>query len=101
MSGRFDAKSGRVPKVGVNWYAKGGVFDGASIVGVGERGAEAVVPLTSSRMLPFANAIADGIGGAGEVTNYYIDKLQLTAGDKAEAERVFGIISNWERLARA
>lgn len=37
----------------------------------------------------------------GVVNNYYIDKLQLTAGDKAEAERVFNIISNWERLARA
>lgn len=101
LSGKFDAKSGSVPKVGVNWYAKGGVFDGASIVGVGERGAEAVVPLTSRRMLPFANAIADSIGGAGEVTNYYIDKLQLTAGDKAEAEKVYNIISGWERLARA
>lgn len=47
-----------------------------------------------------AAVAASGFDG-GTVNNYYIDKLQLTAGDKAEAERVFGIISNWERLARA
>lgn len=29
----------------VNWYAKGGIFDSPSVIGVGERGAEAVVPL--------------------------------------------------------
>lgn len=71
MSGRFDPKTGAVPSVSVNWYASGGVFDGASIIGVGERGAEAVVPLTGRRMRPFAEAIADGIesrGGAQQVT---------------------------------
>jgi len=34
-----------VPKLSVSWYAKGGVIDGASLIGVGENGAEAVVPL--------------------------------------------------------
>lgn len=34
-----------VPKFSVNWYAKGGIFDNPSIIGVGEAGSEAVVPL--------------------------------------------------------
>lgn len=29
----------------VNWYAKGGIFDNPSLIGVGEAGSEAVVPL--------------------------------------------------------
>lgn len=29
----------------VNWYAQGGIFDSPSLIGVGEAGAEAVVPL--------------------------------------------------------
>lgn len=47
-----------------------------------------------------AAVAASGFDG-GAVNNYYIDRVQLTAGDKAEAERVYNIISGWERLARA
>lgn len=34
-----------VPKFSVNWYKTGGIFDDPSVIGVGEAGAEAVVPL--------------------------------------------------------
>lgn len=34
-----------IPRFTVDWYAKGGVFDTASLIGVGENGKEAVVPL--------------------------------------------------------
>lgn len=34
-----------VPTFDINWYAKGGIFDSASLIGVGEAGPEAVVPL--------------------------------------------------------
>mgnify|MGYP002513345243 CR=1 FL=1 len=36
---------GRKPSISVDWYAKGGIFDSASLIGVGEKGPEAVVPL--------------------------------------------------------
>lgn len=37
---------GTRPSVGIDWYERGGVFDkGARVVGLGENGAEAVVPL--------------------------------------------------------
>ena len=48
MSGSFDAQTGSVPSVNVSWYAKGGVFSSPGVVGVGEAGREAVVPLKPS-----------------------------------------------------
>ena len=40
-----DLLKGELPRIGVEWYAKGGVFNGPSVIGVGEAGPEAVVPL--------------------------------------------------------
>lgn len=34
-----------VPKISVDWYKTGGIFNSPSIIGVGEAGSEAVVPL--------------------------------------------------------
>ena len=42
---KFASLSIPIPKFSVEWYAKGGVFDRASLIGVGENGKEAVVPL--------------------------------------------------------
>lgn len=40
---------GTKPSIGIDWYAKGGVFDkGARIAGLGENGAEAIVPLENN-----------------------------------------------------
>lgn len=50
---------GYMPSFGVEWYAKGAIFDGAQIIGVGESGPEAVIPLSSERVRPFAEAVAD------------------------------------------
>lgn len=36
-----------MPKIGVEWYAKGGIFNGPTIAGIGEAGSEAVLPLDS------------------------------------------------------
>ena len=48
---------GTKPTIGIDWYAKGGVFDNPSIIGVGEAGREIVTPerlldekLTASNM---------------------------------------------------
>jgi len=56
---------GYMPSFDVTWNAKGGIFDGASIIGVGEAGPEAVIPLSSDRMRPFARAIAEEMDGTG------------------------------------
>lgn len=53
-----DLLKGSIPTLGIDWYATGGVFNSASIIGVGEAGPEAVVPLRGKNMQPFAEAIA-------------------------------------------
>lgn len=45
ISGHFSINPPSVPSFGISWYAKGGVFDSPSIIGVGEAGQEAVMPL--------------------------------------------------------
>lgn len=40
-----DLLKGSIPHLGINWYKNGGIFDSASVIGVGEAGTEAVVPL--------------------------------------------------------
>ena len=53
ITGSFSLNPPSIPKFGVEWYAKGGVFDSptlfgygkGSIGGLGEAGAEAIVPL--------------------------------------------------------
>ena len=45
LSGKFDLKTMSVPKLSIDWYKTGGIFDSASVIGVGEAGPEAVVPL--------------------------------------------------------
>ena len=60
---------GKAPKFGLKWYAKGGVFEKPDIIGVGEAGREAVVPLQGKQMMPFAKAIASQMQGAGNTYN--------------------------------
>ena len=34
-----------IPHLGVEWYARGGIVDGATLIGAGEQGREAIIPL--------------------------------------------------------
>ena len=47
----------RIPKI--SWYARGGIVDGATLIGAGEAGAEAIIPL--ERNTEWINLVADGI----------------------------------------
>lgn len=44
ISGKFSLNPPSIPKITVDWYKKGGIFDKPSLIGVGESGSEAVVP---------------------------------------------------------
>ena len=48
-----------IPTFSIDWYAKGGFFNSANVIGVGEAGREAVLPLENKRnMKPYAQAVA-------------------------------------------
>lgn len=60
---------GRIPNpttLHVEWYKQGGIVNGPQLIGAGEAGAEAIVPLTAPNVLPFAEAVADMIDGKGD-----------------------------------
>lgn len=50
------------PDFDLNWYKAGGIFDRPSIIGVGEAGTEAVIPLEKMPGL-IADALRDAMGG--------------------------------------
>lgn len=58
-----------VPRFKIDWYAKGGLFSGASVIGVGEAGPEAVLPLSNAQAMSqiaesiYANAPENGATG--------------------------------------
>lgn len=45
IEGEFSLKPPSVPHLAVNWYASGGIFNSPSVIGVGEAGQEAVLPI--------------------------------------------------------
>lgn len=48
-----------IPHLNISWYARGGIVDGATLIGAGERGKEAIVPL--ERNTEWINMVADGL----------------------------------------
>ena len=56
-----------IPSFYVDWYAQGGIVDGAQLIGAGERGAELVWPSYEPYLSQYADAIASRMGGAGGV----------------------------------
>ena len=58
---------GEKPTISVDWYAKGGIFNDAHLIGIGENGAEAVVPLDI--LWTKLDKIADNSNTPIQVTN--------------------------------
>lgn len=63
-----DLLQGKIPSLGIDWYAKGGEFNSPAIIGVGEAGRETVLPLSNPKtMRNVGEAIADA-GGMGDLS---------------------------------
>ena len=64
---------GSIPHFSVQWYAKGGIIDGATLLGAGEAGKEAIVPL--ERNMEWVNTVANGIADALTGNNRFADAI--------------------------
>ena len=102
VHGKFSLNPPSVPSIGVRWYAKGGFFNSANVIGVGEAGREAVLPLENKRnMKPYAQAVAslmnDFVGGNnGTVINNTFN-VQATVREESDIDK---IAEKLERLQR-
>lgn len=69
---KHDLGGGRTSSTPVykpNWYAKGGLFNGAQVIGIGEAGSEAVLPLENPRtMKKIADSIVSSSDGSMGLT---------------------------------
>lgn len=66
-----DLLDGVIPSLGIDWYAKGGIFTRPTVAGVGDvRGGEAALPLDPfwKRMDAIVEAVESGGGGGDEIT---------------------------------
>ena len=78
ISGEFSLSPPKVPKFSIDWYAKGGVFDSPTLFGygngllggLGEDGAEAIVPLEKNT--EWLDRIAEKLASKQSLGNIYL-----------------------------
>ncbi|QEA34780.1 tape measure protein [Weissella soli] len=82
LSGSFNPLKGKIPSVGIDWYAKGGVFtkptlfaNNGGFSGVGEAGPEAALPLNAKTL----GGIGKGIVEATGMGNATVDNSETNA----------------------
>lgn len=82
ISGEFSLKPPSVPRINVDWYAKGAIFDGPQVIGVGEAGPEAVLPIEK-----LAGILADTMEQLGYSNNQ-------TTGNEFDINALAKLINN-------
>ena len=87
---------------GVSWYAKGGVFDAATLIGIGEKGREAALPLNRATYGEMARGIVSEMGNKGGEP-IVIEKLADTIiiRETADVDEVMDRINQRTRRERA
>ena len=102
ITGEWGFNPPSVPHFGIEWYAQGGIFNMPTVIGIGERGPEAVVPLSGSAMQPFAAEVASEMRMGGVIdelealrqdvrnVKLYLDGTTLVGGIAARMDTALG-----------
>ena len=95
----------------VEWYAKGGLFNGAQVIGIGENGSEAVLPLENPRtMKKIADSIVSSSDGSMGLTKEEMTKavaqgvamaMSMNSGTKNPQYIMNSIILDGNEIAKA
>lgn len=88
---------GRAPSIGIDWYAKGGIFTSPQVIGVGEAGPEGVIPLNT--LWTKLDRIADSSSGSPTIINVYGARGQSVDALAAAVEQK--LIQSEKRRAQA
>ena len=94
LTGKLSINPPSIPKISIDWYKNGGIFDSPTIAGIGEAGPEAVVPLDK-----FWEKLDNLSGGE---TNIVININGATKDPREIAEEVRRVLireTNQRRLA--
>lgn len=94
-----------------NWYAKGGLFNGAQVIGIGEAGSEAVLPLENPQtMKKIADSIVSSSDGSMGLTKEEMTKavaqgvamaMSMNSGTKNPQYIMNSIILDGSEIAKA
>ena len=111
---KHDLGGGRTSSTPVykpNWYAKGGLFNGAQVIGIGENGPEAVLPLENPRtMKKIADSIVSSSDGSMGLTKEEMAKavaqgvamaMSMNSGNKNPQYIMNSIILDGSEIAKA
>nr|DAH98156.1 MAG TPA: minor tail protein [Caudoviricetes sp.] len=104
-------KTSSTPVYKPNWYAKGGLFNGAQVIGIGEAGSEAVLPLENPRtMKKIADSIVSSSDGSMGLTKEEMTKavahgvamaMSMNSGNKNPQYIMNSIILDGSEIAKA
>jgi len=78
ITGKFSLNPPQIPKLGVNWYASGGIFSSPSVIGVGEAGTEAVVPIEKLDEIMAKALLKVGVGAQSKASNPGVQSGNVT-----------------------
>lgn len=95
----LDWLSGGLPKIGVEWYAKGGIMTKPTLFGMngnramvgGEAGAEAILPLNKSTLGAIGQSIANTMNTANNIN---VNFSGVTIREEADLNRLANVVGN-------